>query len=190
MGCTRWMTWGVLVVAGILLGGCGGDDTTIVEPKPAPGYPERNTLEHVISALVLSYQARDSMETKQLYDSSYVGTSQDLSDPPGSQISTFGYSDEIRHVATLAQTATISTVVMDLGPASSWTRLSSDDVSHPEWAMIQIPSYHIEIYDGASSTMYLAQSPNPMTFAFNPTVTAPGDTLWRIVRWNEIGSAL
>jgi hypothetical protein len=29
-----------------------------------------------------------------------------------------------------------------------------------------------------------------MTFVFNPTVTAPGDTLWRIVRWNEVGGIL
>ncbi len=187
MGRARWMAWGTLVVAGVLLGGCGGDDDPVKPPPENPGYPERNTLMNVLSSLKLSYEARDSVETKQLYDSSYVGTSQDLNDPPGT-LHTFRYDDEIHHVATLAQTATISSIVMDLGQPLTWTRLPSDDVSHPEWAMIQMNYVRIEIYDGA--TLYTAQSTNPMTFSFTPTVTAPGDTLWRIVRWNEIGSGI
>ena len=183
----RGAAWATLAVAAALLGGCGGDDP--VEPKrPGTSYPERTTPQNVLSTLRLSYEARDSVETKQLYDSSYVGTSQDLSDPPGTQIHTFYYSDEIQHVATLAQTATISTVFMDLGPPSSWARLPSDDVSHPEWAMIQLNNFHIDLMDGP--TAYTVQSTNPMTFTFKPTVTAPGDTLWRIVRWNEVGGAL
>jgi hypothetical protein len=187
MGCARRAGWATLVVAAALLGGCGGEDDP-VKPLSGPTYPQRSSPQNVLTALVMSYQARDSMETKQLYDSSYVGTSQDLSDPPGTPVSTFRYDDEIRHVAALALSTTITVAVMDFGPPSSWARLASDDVSHPEWAMIQIPFFHLEINDGP--TLYEALSSTPMTFVFNPTVTAPGDTLWRIVRWNEVGGIL
>jgi hypothetical protein len=74
--------------------------------------------------------------------------------------------------------------VLDFGPSSSWTRLASDDPSHPEWAVIQVNTTRIEIYDG--QTLYSGQSINPMRFGFNPMVSAPGDTTWRIVRWDEM----
>jgi len=137
----------------------------------------------------MAYTARDSNETKQVYDSGYVGTSTDLNDPPESQVSTFSFYDEARHVAVLAKSTTITSIVLDLGPSSSWTRLPSDDVSHPEWAMIQINAgnLHGQIYDGATS--YSFSSTHPMTFTFVPTVATPGDTTWKIIRWNEVGTS-
>ena len=184
----RRVALGVAVVVAALVGGCGGDDGP-TEPQNT-GYPERSTPQNLLMALTMSYEAGDSVETKQLYDSSYVGTSTDLNDPPGSQTRTFTYADEVAHVAALARTPSISNVVMDLGPSSSWTRLPSDDPSHPEWALIQIGAgnWRVEIYDG--QTLYSAQSTNPMTFAFKPTVAAPPDTTWRIVRWTEVGSGI
>jgi len=140
----------------------------------------------VLNALRLAYQNRDSVEYKSLYDSTYVGTSTDLNDPPGTQVSTFRFADEVAHIAALQRTATISSVVFDVGPETSWTRLPSDDPSHPEWALIQIGggNFRIEIYDGA--TLFSVQSTNPISFSFKPTVSGP-DTTWKIVRWNEIG---
>lgn len=180
----RRMGWLVAVMAAGFLGGCGSDNKDPVEPPPPP--PGLNSPQNVLENLVLSYQARDSVKTRDLYDSSYVGTSTDLNDPPGSQVSIFHYADEVRHVAVMARTATISSVLVDLGPRASWIRMSSDDPSHPEWAMIQVSNYRIEVFDGG--TVYSAPSINPMIYAFTPTVTAPGDTTWKIVRWTEIGS--
>ena len=138
----------------------------------------------------MSYANRDSIEYKSLYDSSYIGTSTDLNDPPGSQISTFRFADEAAHIATLARTTTITSVVLDFGPSSSWTRLPSDDPSHPEWAMIQFGAGNVlgEISDGA--TLYALNATNPMTFSFTPTVAAPGDTTWKIIRWTEVGQSI
>ena len=149
-------------------------------------YPELTEPALVLEALQLAYQNRDSVEYKLLYDSTYVGTSTDLNDPPGTQVSTFRYADEVAHIAALQRSTTISSVVFDLAPKNTWTRLASDDVSHPEWALIQIGQWSVEINDGA--TLYSAHSTNPISFLFKPTAgAAPGDTTWTIVRWNETG---
>ena len=179
--------WVVVALAAAFLGGCGSDDP--VEPKrpPTPTYPPRTSPQHVLEALALSYVNRDSTEYNSLYDSTYVGTSTDLNDPPDTQVSTFRYADEAAHIGTLARLTTITSVFLDLGPVTSWTRLASDDPSHPEWAMIQIPYSHGQIYDGA--TLYEFLTSNPMTFAFRPNVPTPGDTTWTIIRWNEVANS-
>jgi hypothetical protein len=162
-------------------GGGGGGD-------PPPEYPALISPQKVLLALTQAYKARDSTEYKQLYDSSYVGQSTDLNDPPLSQVSTFRYADEVAHMAALQRTTTITRVEFDLGLENSWTRLSSDDPSHPEYAEIQISTgfMSLAIYDGG--TTYEVQSINPITFWFKPTPSAtPGDTTWKIVRWEEIG---
>ena len=135
-----------------------------------------------------AYAARDSNEYKQLYDSSYVGTSTDLNEPPGTQVSTFRFADEVAHIAALRRSTTVTSVFFDFGPATTWKRLPSDDPSYPEWTVIQINpgNWNIEITDGA--TVFTVTNPfNPVSFSFKPTVTAPRDTLWKIVRWNETG---
>ncbi|HET9939987.1 MAG TPA: hypothetical protein VFR25_02695 [Candidatus Eisenbacteria bacterium] len=144
----------------------------------------------MLEALILSYQSRDSTEYDSLYASSYIGTSTNLNAPPGNQTSTFHLADEAAHIAALAKSTTISSIVLDLGPSSTWTRLPSDDVTHPEWAMIQIGAgnFHGEISDGGTS--WSIQSINPMIFAFTPTVAAPGDTTWKIIRWTEVGQGV
>jgi hypothetical protein len=180
--------WVMAVVAAAMLGGCGDDDPPIgCDVCPPPGYPALTTPQNTLEAMQRAYISRDSVETKQVYDANYVGTSTDLNDPPEVQVSTFRYADELAHIATMARSTTISSVLLDLGPSSSWTRLSSDDMSHPEWAVIEINAFHGEIYDGA--TLSLFTSSQPMTFTFIPTVAAPGDTTWKIIRWNEVGSS-
>ena len=160
-------------------GGGGGGGT--------PQYPKLDSPANVLDALRQSYAARDSNEYKQLYDSSYVGTSQDLNDPPGTVVSTFRYADEVAHMAALQRSSTITNVLFDIGGFAQWQRLPSSDVSHPDWADITINSTHIEINDGL--TTYIVQSNAPVTFTFIPKVSAPGDTLWKIVRWNEVGNS-
>ena len=152
-------------------------------------YRKLDSPANVLDALRLAYAARDSVEYKQLYDSSYVGTSTDLNDPPGTQVSTFRYADEVAHVAALQRSTSINSVSFDPGPETTWKRLPSDDPSYPEWAVIQINTgnLRIEINDNDGLKTYTVTNSNPITFSFKPTVTAPGDTLWKIVRWNETG---
>ena len=148
-------------------------------------YPDRTSPQQALENLQRAYQERDSLYVKEVYDSSYVGESRDLKDPPESQLTTLYYADEVDHVAALRRTLSIKSVVFNMGSRTSWTRLSSDDPSHPEWAEIQITSWFVEIWD--DQTLYTAHSINPITFYFKPLVAAPGDTLWKIVKWTEIG---
>lgn len=181
-GLTRSFFFPVLVT---FLTGCGGDNPT--KPKLPTALPPPSTPENVLRRLEYAYSQRDSVETKNIYDSTYVGTSVDLTDPPGSQLLSFTYGDEISHVATLARSTTITSVECYFG---SSTRLPSDDVSHPEWAVIALPggSIHIEIDDGPDA-IQVTGSNDLMTFHFKPTTPAsssPTDTLWKIVRWDEV----
>jgi len=148
----------------------------------------------VLSALEYAYSHRDTVETKALYDPSYVGTSEDLSDPPGTPPISLTYSDEVAHVDRLASKPTISSAYLSLGPPTSWTRLESDDPSHPAWAVIQIA--------GTSLTVRITELPDNISeargsslffeFMFKPSTpepTSPTDTLWTIVRWRESRAA-
>src|SRR6185295_7940220 len=97
------------ILAASVLSGCGKDSGGPTKPgKPAPPtYPVLSTPQIVLSALEEAYSNRDSVETKVLYDSSYVGTSRDLRDPPGTIPISLAYADEVAHVAKLASTPTI-----------------------------------------------------------------------------------
>jgi len=182
------------IAAGWILSGCGSEDNPVRPPKDPPGSPYliRSTPQNVLLNLELAYSHRDSTECQQLYDSSYVGTSQDLNDPPGTPPLHFTYYDEIGHVSTLYRTPTISSVNVSFGPPSSWNRFESGDPSHPEWAAIQIAgtSLDIQITDG-SNTWQASGSAEFLEFMFKPTLdsASPTDTLWRIVRWTESRSA-
>lgn len=172
------------VVLAILGSGCifspeKGDPPKVTKPP----YPDLDNPQHVLEAYQIAYQHPDSNEAKVLYDGAYLGTSENLSDP--SQDATFTRDDEIAHIAALQRSTTIApgAILLELGPTTTWTRLSSDDPSHPEWGQIQIPAWYLEITDG--QTLYSAHSTNPITFSFAPTVAAPGDTTWKIIRWKE-----
>jgi hypothetical protein len=169
------------------LAGCGKDNPVKPDNKPL-AYPILSSPQNVLTALAESYSRRDSVETKIIYDSTYVGTSVDLTEPPQSQFLTFHYFDEIEHVAALARSTTITSVVLDFG--GPLIRLPSDDSVHPEWAVIQIP--------GSNMQLVIYDTPNPssldatgefMKFKFRPSApefSSPTDTLWRIVRWEEV----
>ena len=180
------------ILAAMVLSGCGKDSPTKPKPLP-PEYSVPSTPAEVLSNLEHAYSQRDSAETKVLYDSSYVGTSRDLSDPPGTTPYSFTYSDEVAHVAKLARTPSITSAYMNLGPPTSWTRLESNDLSHPDWAMIQIAgsSLTVRVTEATpeGTDEYVANgSTEFFEFAFKPTTPAAissSDTLWNIVRWRE-----
>src|SRR5439155_26370222 len=183
---------GVLVLLAVVVAGCG-----IFDPKRSSGKPPELPPEYeipyypgaVLSNLEMAYSHRDSVGYKALYDSSYVGTSQDLNDPPGTTPISLTYTDEVAHIARLASKPSITSAYMNLGPISSWTRLESNDPSHPEWAVIQIAGTSLTVRVTEGTDEYVATgSTDFFEFAFKPTTPAPistTDTLWNIVRWRE-----
>jgi hypothetical protein len=179
-------------VAASALSGCGDDSGPTKPPAGGGGpstYAVRSSPQNVLHNLEIAYATRDTTAYKDLYDSSYVGISEDLNDPPGTPPLSVTYSDEMAHIAALAQSPTISSVTFELGPESSWNRLASDDPSHPEWALIQIAgtSLDIQIMDGVNA-FQVTGSNEFFQFTFQPTTpeaSSPTDTLWKIVKWRE-----
>ena len=162
------------------------------DPKPPVGPPAEYQIPsqpgYVLMNLMVAYGARDSSTYKDVYDSTYTGSSIDLNDP-GTTIDLV-YEDEISHIRKLASTPGLS-ANLSLGPQSSWSRQISDDPSHPEWAVIQISGSNarVEITDGAEVIVATGEGGTFQEFAFEPTLdsTSPTDTLWKIVRWKETG---
>lgn len=178
----------VLGVA-VVLGGCGGDDDNPVGPGDGvPLRPGRETPANTLMELELSYSSRDSVWTKEIYDSTYTGESVDVSDL--GQTIDLTYQDEVQHVAALARTPGL-TAYLELGAPAIWDILPSDDPSHPEWSIIQVSgsSYHIEITEGSNTLGAIGEAGTFQEFAFAPypDATSQTDTLWRIVRWREMG---
>ncbi len=179
-------------VAASILSGCGQKGVPIKPPPGGggpPSYPVLSSPQNVLSALGIAYTSSDSMETKAVYDSTYEGTSEDLSDPASPPPLSFHYFDEVRHVAVLARNQAITSIHFQIGSPTTWTRLESDDASHPEWAVISIYGYRISVVEGA--TEYRAEGTNPFIFKFKPSTpesSSPTDTLWKIIRWTEVRS--
>jgi hypothetical protein len=166
------------LLAAAFLSAC--DKNTVKPTRVVSFYPILATPQDVLAALQLAYALRDSVEYKALHDPAYIGTSIDEIDPPGTPPLQFTLADEAAHIAMLARKGTISRVRLDLGPASSWNRFPSDDLAHPEWAMIQIPglNFEVEITDGVDT--YTAGGQLEFNyFKFQPTTpdsTSPTDT--------------
>jgi len=179
-------TLAVLATAAILAG-CSNNNPTKPKPAPAPQF-NRSTPENTLLYLAHVYSSRDTVAIRSLYDFTYMGESRDLNDPPASQLLTFSYADEVEHVVALRKKPTITDVVLTFG--GTLVRLGSDDVSHPEWAKIQIPGNNIrlEIID-AVDTHSLSSPGITEAFSFAPTTpdsTSATDTTWKIVRWSEV----
>src|SRR2546427_2072863 len=138
------------LAAAAVLSGCGSDPPPTAPKRVPPAYLVLSSPQNVLINLITAYEHRDSVETKVIYDVNYTGTSQDLNDPPGTLPAQFTYHDEVDHVATLARKPTIVAVYFSLGAVASWNRLSSDDPSHPDWAIIQIggSQLDVEVTDG------------------------------------------
>lgn len=172
-----------------LLGGCIFSPERSPGPGPPPPivYPILDQPSRVLLALETAYSKRDSVGYVNLFDRyDYLGQSYD---PNNDSTATFRWADEQKHIQKLASVSTIiGDVYFDLGSETSWTRLSSDDLSHPEWAVIQISGavFTIRIDDGGN-TYEVHGSNEFFTFTFKPTpnLTSPSDTLWNIIRWKE-----
>lgn len=181
-----------LLVTGLALAlaGCGDDDDENPIKPPGGPSPAPDTPRNALSMYVAAYEARDTFQVMALYDSTYAGSSMDLNslDPP----ILFTYEDEAQHMRSLGETPGLS-VDLALGPQVSWLQTASDDPSHPEWAVIQISgsAFQLQITDGPTTHEAGGQAGTFQEFTFNPRLdsTSQTDTLWRIVRWREVGSS-
>lgn len=171
----------------VVFAGCifSPDKASKPKPNPPPVYPVLQFPERVLSALQIAYEARDSVGYLKLFDYDYLGTSEDLTDGTNA---TFRNSDERDHIQALAAASNVSAVKFDMGPYSSWRREPSDNLSHPEWAIIQVngASFHVVIYTTDRGDLTVTGTTETFTYTFKPTSTVPGDTLWNIIRWKEI----
>jgi hypothetical protein len=148
-----------------------------------PIYHALTSPERVLEDLKLSYEARDSVEFKLLYDINYIGTSVDQ---VTQEQLTFDRDKEYAHIAALAKASTITTVIFQYSPSVVRYTDASDP---PGWATIQMPpsSVVLEINDNPNS-YFIVSSNEQFEFKFIPTTpdsTSPTDTTWKIVRWTE-----
>ena len=181
---------GIVTALAFAFGGCGDDDEDPVKPPNDPTPMIASTPENALARYVSAYEARDTMAVKAVYDSVYTGVSSDLNDP--SNPISFDYFDEVLHVKALATRPGLR-AYLDLGPSSTWTRMPSDDPSHPEWAVITIfgSAFRVEITDGIDTFGAIGEPGTFQDFAFSPELdsASPTDTLWKIVRWRETGNS-
>lgn len=169
----------LLILAGA---GCGGKKTVGPGDKFRDPYLSPTSPQNVLENLVTAYNNRDSIQTRAVYDSFYVGTSTNPSAPE--PIPSFSRADEIHHVHRLHDDTNIVSVSLDLGQRSAWQRLPADASDPPDWAVIPIQYALVRIEDVSNSTTYEANR-SVMEFRFKPRVTAPGDTTWTVVGWDE-----
>jgi hypothetical protein len=161
----------------------GGGRSLLGNGGPPP-YSEPTSPQNVLFNMIASYEARDSVQTAQVYDAAYQGASTDFSSPSPTTL-TFTKFDEVHHVGFLRLDPNITSVALDFGPQSTWSRLPPDVSDPADWAVLQINNAQIQIQDINMGTTSQAQN-NMMLYTFIPTVAAPGDTTWKIVRWTEV----
>lgn len=172
-----------ILAAGALSGCLFSPERKAALSTPPPIYPEAKNIKQALTNMIAAYEARDSVGTEAIYDVNYQGTSVDLADPRPTL--TLSRVDERHHVATLKLDPNIVSVNLNFGPQAAWTRIPPDALDPQDWAVIQIDQANIQILDINSGTTFQAQN-NKMTYTFIPTVAAPGDTTWKIRRWEEI----
>jgi hypothetical protein len=174
-----------LLAAGALSGCLFSPEKKAPRTTRPPIYLDPTNINQALLNMIAAYEARDSVGTEAVYDGSYQGSSVDLKDPR--PVITLNRDDEKHHVNALKQNPNIASIHIDFGPQSTWNRLPPESGDDPDWAILQINNPKIEVQDVQSGTLF--QTPNVnMLYTFKPTVSAPGDTLWAIIRWAEVRS--
>jgi hypothetical protein len=181
---TRTIGVSLLVCCSALGLGCGSKKSTLLGPSPAPPYPALTSPENALVAMIRAYARRDTVELGLVYDDGYQGTSIDQDDWAPVALS-FTKADELRHLAVLARTTSITKVSVNLNPV---VRRYTDAADPAGWASIQNPIRTVEVEDGATLySVYLSYE--TLTYKFVPATpdsTSPTDTTWKIVRWSEV----
>jgi hypothetical protein len=177
-----------LLLAVVVLAGCGifnPDDCEDCDGGGGGGtvYPPRNSPENAILYLKAAWENKDSVRVDSVYAEDYLGTSVWQSDPGGSVSLSFAKTDEVRAVGGLYLDQQISNVTLDFKPPSGWQKYqySSDP---PSYIAINIPYPKISVTRG--ETTYEVTETTSFEFTLKPVASAPDDTLWEIIRWNEV----
>jgi hypothetical protein len=175
----------VLTLA-LALVGCG-----LFKPKekkedpPVPfQYPPLDTPQNVLLNLKYSWERRDSVQTRLLYDDAYQGESTD--NQSGGTTLTFSKDQEVATVWSLGKSQDVQSVAFTLRPETTWVRLNYP-TDPAGWTALQLQGVNIQVDDASKGTL-IANSSNFFEFKFVPTLDAASatDTTWKIVRWKEI----
>lgn len=190
-GAGRLVVIALVLAAPLVVLGCGKDGP--IEPEPAKPfvYSDRSTPDNTLFRMTQAVSRRDSVVTASVYADDYQGSSTDMTDPNPTTLQ-FNKTDEVRAVAGMASSSTITAIVMDLFPNTTWfhTHYVADPVG---WITIQVPYYTIYVNDIVAGE-YETRSPasgrtSVFEFTLKPTTpdaTSPTDTTWTIVRWKEV----
>lgn len=158
-------------------------DPPPIPPPPPFQYPDLSTPQNVILNLRYSWERKDSVRTKEIYDDSYQGESTD------NDLVRYVYTkgDEVTTVGGLAKDQNVQRVTFSLSPVNTWIRFSySSDPAG--WAVIQLQGYSIQVDDAVHGTLIASEVPgSSFEFKFVPTLdsSSPTDTTWKIVHWKE-----
>jgi hypothetical protein len=129
-----------------------------------------------------AWEDRDSTRIDSVLAADYQGTSSDLG--PSPETLSFVKSDEVRAVHQMKMDVDLTSVVVNFGPSSSWTR-DSYPSDPADWAVIYIPSVQIELHSTSGADVVVSASRTTNEFKLKPTVSG-ADTTWEIVRWEEV----
>lgn len=170
----------------LVLVGCGlfKPDEKGKDIKPPFQYQPMDTPQNVLLNLKSSWERRDSVETRLLYDDAYQGESTD--NQSGGTTLTFSKDQEVATVWSLGKSQDVQSVTFTLRPETTWVRLNyPTDTSG--WTALQLQGVNIQVDDASKGTL-IASSSNFFEFKFVPTLDAASatDTTWKIIRWKEI----
>ena len=179
----------LVLAAPLVLLGCGKKNPVKVETPEPFVYAARSTPKGTVLRLAQAYTNRDTVVTASVYADDYHGSSVDLSDP-GSDSLLFSKADEVRSVASMTLSNSITYTNADFKLPATWNELHY--VSDPsDWITVQIPSFQIEVVD-IYNNGYNARAPsNGETWIFEftlrptPDASSPTGNTWTIVRWVE-----
>jgi hypothetical protein len=171
-----------------LVNGCGPDVCPPTDPKCNPPvittYPIRNSPINAVEYLRLAWQDRDSTHADSVLAGDYHGTSTDEG-TTGTTTLSFLKSDEMNALHRLKDELTITSLTMDFRQPGSWS-LEQYPGDPPDWVVVKVENPNIQMNTTNNNTIYTV-SPNKTTFEFKTTpVTSGSQTLWQVVRWEEI----
>ena len=170
-----------LFVTGFMAG-CSGDDPAKPKPPIIEPPPGRTTPQRGVEYYRLAWETRDSTRIDSVLAVDYQGTSTEIGANP--QMLSFVKSDEVRAVHAMKSDATITSVIVDLGPLNSWIRTSFAG-DPPDWAVVIIPNPAISLRYADGSELAVSPSNEEVEFKLKPTA-AGLDTTWQIIRWKEV----
>jgi len=148
------------------------------EKPPEFKYPDLNTPQNAILNLKYAWERKDSTRVRDIMDDAYQGASTSTDGTLN-----FSKDQEVAAVGGIVRDQNVSTITFTLPDVNTWVRqnYSSDPAN---WTAISLRGYSIQVDDAVRGTL-LADASSFFEFKLVGTVSAPGDTTWKIIRWTE-----